>query len=334
MRADVPRGLGPRFARESPPGNWRIAWNIKSRAGQGKFMGSSINVRPSGAGLQGGAPATLAFRRPADSRVGTSQDGRWDVPVQLRLPDVTPSAAAPASQAAHGSNPLVGQLMWVMTGVLAIVAIWLVATGNPDRRQSMPEAPNWRSSEPAPPASDARGETPVHRPVPNWKEPPAAEASAQGEPAGSRGPWRAGAQIVQPGAASENELAPSTPAGPSSAAWPGDAWPGHRPDIGQPPEGSAAPGGAAAGNPAETAPSNTVAPSSGPASTDPWPGDPRWPDDARGAVPADGPVARTAQMPPRQNNPPPASGPAARLNGGIQQLDVNSNHDGTRSRFY
>ncbi len=254
----------------------------------------------------------------------------WDVPVLLRLPDLNAPVISPVAASA-GGNPLVGKLMWTATGFLAVLAVWLVATGNPETSKSMPEAPSWNSPDRAATAADPEADSAAHHPVPNWKAPLEAGAANRGEASNSRGPWRAGAQVIQPGAATDIEPgAADRPAAPGSASWPGDAWPGRPPDTDPgheaaiaapkdapgdaPPSGSAPPGAA-----------GTSAPPS-----DPWPGSPQWPDDARNSSPADAANARTAKRPVLPNTNPTGSRPAARLDGGIQNMDVSPSYDGTR----
>jgi hypothetical protein len=302
-------------------------------------MGAPPLVRQSpaaGARSHVGEPATVAFRRPSDdfSTAGAaSGEQRWDVPVLLRLPDLNAPAISPAAGRTGSGNPLVGKLMWAATGVLAIVAVWLVASGNPNKPAALPAAPSWnKSAGPAAGTAPPTDSSTLH-PVPNWKSPNDTGYGSQADPANNRGPWRAGAQVIQPGAAAEVEPgAADKPVPPGSASWPGDAWPG------QPAEAN--------GNqePAVITPqidnsrdllpnsSPPAAPSAPPA--DPWPGAPQWPDDARNAGAANSAPVRTATRP-----APPATGPLqrqpeARLQGGIQNMDVSPSYDGTRSSIH
>lgn len=259
-------------------------------------------------GQQAANPATVAFRRPAPLRAATtvqSSERHFNLPVVLRLPDLSAAVAAPAGAAARASNPLVGKLMWVTTGVLALLAIWLVATAPEDSVAPTSTAPQWNAPDGAAGSAldgslgPAAGST--HQPVPAWKTPRGGPSDLPAQ----RGPWRAEAQVVQPGAP-EAEVGSELPAAARSASWPGDAWPGRvvdgEPAAGSEPEGARPPGAASAGRMSyrENAPPDqppSAPPASPPAPGDPWAEEPRWTDDARGGAAADGAGLRTARRP-------------------------------------
>src|ERR1700722_4053456 len=90
---------------------------LKTRTGQGKFMGAAPHGRKASAAKERGSaanPSTVTFRRPDESGgVATEQRGRpfW-APAVLRLPDLN-APAAPRTSPGGAGNPLLGKLMWV-----------------------------------------------------------------------------------------------------------------------------------------------------------------------------------------------------------------------------
>jgi hypothetical protein len=294
----------------------------------------------------GDEPATVAFRRPevrGAARANSREPGHHlPVEVVLRLPDLAAVPLSPAASLAERGNPLVGRMMWVATGVLAVIAVALIATA-PDRSpQPIEQAPRWGTSE-RPSAPGGASDPADRESLSNWRAP---GESNESPPSSATGPWRVEAQSASPheAAGAEPPFAEEPPPA-GSAAWPGDSWPGVNPGGSDPQSSGEMP-------PAYAPPQNSDYPSTAPADPawqepagtdansdqpqyDPWPGPPQWPDDARRAAPGQAMAVpdRTAGRP---GFAPTAGGskPAARLEGGIRNPDLSPSYDSTRSSLH
>ncbi len=271
-----------------------------------------------------GQPATVAFRRPSDVRNSAAFDAanrHFVLPVVLRLPDLNEPEMSPAASFAESGNPLVGKAMWVATGVLAIVAVWLVATGKQENPETLPAVPQWNAPDRVP--SDTAYRAPAQRSNPfrigkcrvtperpaGWTNRPHAvlggEMRRLSSPAPHPKPKAAVAKRRRPRDLHRGRgmLGRGADRRPKTVAR------RHRRS-------------AVNNNPRETLPSDpplvdpTVAPG------DPWPGEPQWPDDARRSNPADQSTMRTARRPAGPGSYSPQRRPEARLEGGIQNMDV------------
>ena len=311
-------------------------------------MGQPPLARPASGGLPHGdtaEPATVAFRRPerrgAAPAMALATPRRPHFEVLLRLPDLNAVVPVPAAPLAEGSNPLVGKLMWCATGILAIIAIMLLSTGKPESPRPLEPAPRWRAEESDPAATETAPAAPGVRLAPNGNASDLIGAAESGQQPASGGPWRAGAQLVQPHDGSELEgNLPADQKPPGSASWPGDAWPGGYPDTAAPGHDPASTPPAGSYPYPSTAPTDGTDPPAGPPGVDsaepqydPWPGPPQWPADARrGAAPVQSPI-RTANRPDAQSTGPGTT-PAAQLEGGIRNMDMSPSYDGTRSSVH
>jgi hypothetical protein len=268
----------------------------------------------------------MAFRRPADSSGSTSGKSSSveddSVPIVLKLPAL---GGAKSEQAAAASlsppRPWIGVVMWCVTGALAILAAVLIFTGKQETPAPTEEAPRWQADSPTtlgsnaqsaapfaepdasfgqsgttfgqtPPLADERSTQPVEQALPTPGAPPTFDEREL--PDGPNAGYRA-----NPNAAPNYQGGPprggQTPYYPPVNYQPAGGAPGGSESFGQPAVGSgAAPGYGGQGG------SDMVPPDQSKLHTD----------------------LRTATR-------PPAPG-GARLDGGIQYLDVRPRNDSGR----